>query len=239
MRFGAAAPAISAKIFCGAIERRNIDARRSNSFRRNGSFVQGPLIRSPQGNLDKERILKNILSLVVILALTACSADERAPMSATGDTQKRDACSMLTAAAVSSAIGKTVGEGRKTNEIGGGENQGHMTTCTWETLSTTEGVSVAETMRNQASAVLILWSWPSEEGGASYLESFRKVARETGEPEPIPLPLGQAAIKDGASVHVHQGNATFSIAVQVYGDADQAAAGKASETLAGQVVAKL
>jgi hypothetical protein len=184
-------------------------------------------------------VARNLSVLLVSFALVACSSESGAPAaaSAAGTGPKGDACSMLTADAISAAIGKTVGEGRKTNESG--TRDSHMVTCTWETTPRAEGVSAAEMMRDTVSVQLILWSWPSEKSSTHYIESFRKVAQETNEPEPTPLSLGDEAILDGTSVHVRRGTSSFTVNVQVFGDADQKAAGQAAETLAKQVIGKL
>lgn len=187
--------------------------------------------------MTKTAILRSALSLAAALAIAGCSDEQTAGSAGTG--AQADACSMLTAQAISSQIGKVVGEGRKTNEVGGGKSQSHMTTCLWETQASAQGVSAAELMRNQVSVTLLLWSWPNAGRAADYLESFREVAKEMGEPEPTPVSLGDEAIRDGSSVHVRQGNASFTVTVQTFGDADQQAAGAAAEALAGQVAAKL
>jgi hypothetical protein len=146
---------------------------------------------------------------------------------------------MLTAEAISSVLGKPVGAGRKTNEAGGGQDQGHMTACTWEAEAAAPGASAVERMRNSVAVNLILWSWPNARGGASFIESFRNVAKELNTTEPTSIALGDEAILDGTSVHARKGNASFTVAVQAFGDADEQAAGNAAEALAKQVVAKL
>jgi hypothetical protein len=183
--------------------------------------------------------VKTALPFVLAPALTACSGDKPASAASINAAPQADACSFLTAQAVSAAVGKTFGEGRKTNEVGGGKSTSHMTTCTWEIQASTAGASPAEIMRNSTSVILILWSYPNAERGQHYLDSFRKVAKEMSQPEPTAVSIGDEAILDSSSVHVRQGNSAFTLTVQALGNTDQAAARKAAEALAGQVSAKL
>jgi hypothetical protein len=180
---------------------------------------------------------RSVFLLAIPLIGSACSGgDESAAGAAISG---GDPCSVLTAEAVSAALGKTVGAGSKTNEAGGGPGQSQMTTCTWQTETSGQGGSVADLMRNSVAVNLILWSWPSERSSANFIESFRKLAKDLNKAEPTAISLGDEAIRDGASVHVRKGTASFTVAVVVFGDADQQAAGDAAETLAKQVAAKL
>jgi hypothetical protein len=185
--------------------------------------------------MTRTNFLRSAFSTALPLICSACSGGGESAAVLSGDP-----CSMLTAEAVSAALGKTVGAGSKTNEAGGGgPGQSQMTTCTWQADASGQGGSVADLMRNSGAVNLILWSWPSERSSANFIESFRKLAKDLNNAEPESVALGDEAIRDGASVHVRKGNTSFTVAVVVFGDAEQKAAGDAAETLAKQVVAKL
>jgi hypothetical protein len=129
-------------------------------------------------------VSRNTLAMLIALVVVACSGDGGGAAAAAGTAPKAEACSLLTKEAVAAAVGKSVGEGRKTNEAG--TNKSHQTTCTWESGGR-PGVSPAELMRTHVAVNLILWSWPNAKRSAHYIESFRKVAKETNEPEPTPV----------------------------------------------------
>lgn len=88
--------------------------------------------------------------------------------------------------------------------MGGGDNQGRMTTCFWSPADGRLGPTLS----------VIVWSWPPGGSGATgYMEAFQTIAEEYPDlPAPEPLPIGDAALWDGSSVHVRKGDLTFSLA---------------------------
>jgi hypothetical protein len=158
------------------------------------------------------------------------------------------ACDLLTPAEVGEAIGKTVNDGRGEPAVGGGENQGAMTTCVWETPPNevpANNLDLAAALSGQMVVTFTVWSWPDNDGAVRYVQAMRDAAAQTpGVPPAEAVSIGDEAVwiggpvASGGMLHGRNGDVTFTLSVSALG-AGATDTRAATESLARTAVAKL
>jgi hypothetical protein len=139
-----------------------------------------------------------------------------------------EACALLTEEEIAAATGVALAGGQEQSSGGGGENQGHMTSCSWQT---------PDDAANFGLVVLTVWSWPpGSTGAANYVDAFRKVAAEIGgTTEPETLAVGDEALWDGTNVNARKGDVSISISATAHANDSRTTA----KALAERILSKL
>jgi len=132
-----------------------------------------------------------------------------------------EACVLLTNEEVGAAFARTFSAAEPGRSAGGGENQGAMTSCIWESPGAEVAGDIGASMRNTVLINLMAWSWPAGSGGSEkYMESFVEAAKTFSLPEPVPVTLGDAAHWNGETMNVKKGDVTLTLTLSGPVDAD-------------------
>ncbi len=149
-----------------------------------------------------------------------------------------DACALLSDEEVGAAFARTFSPAESGPPVGGGEKQGAMTLCSWESPGAEVAGDFGASIRNTVFINLMVWSWPAGGGGGEgYMKSFIDAARAQNLPEPEPVTLGEAAHWTGDMMNVRQGDVTMTLSLS--GPIDAAALRTAAESLARSALGRL
>ncbi len=171
-----------------------------------------------------------LAAAAAIAFLPAACSDESGESTSTRAAEIA-ACPLITDAEFQKALGTAMGDGKEREPVGGGDNEGRMTGCVWDSSPDAPGGTIA---------TLLVWSWPSGSGGpTNYLESFRQAAKESKDLQtPEPVSLGDEALWDGNTLHARTGDISFSVTVSAKG-LDDTQRKTDSQALAENVLSKL
>ena len=149
-----------------------------------------------------------------------------------------DACALLTTEEVSAVFARTFDAAAPGQSVGGGENQGALTSCIWESPGAEVAGDIGASVRNTVFINLMVWSWPAGSGGSEkYMNSFVEAAKTYDLPEPVPVMLGDSAHWNGETMNVKKADVTMTISLS--GPVDAPALKTAAESLAKSALSRL
>jgi hypothetical protein len=149
-----------------------------------------------------------------------------------------NACALLATEEVGTVFARTFDAAKPGQSAGGGENQGALTSCIWESPGAEVAGDIGASVRNTVFVNVMVWSWPAGSGGSEkYMDSFVEAAKTYDLPEPVPVMLGDAAHWNGETMNVKKADVTMTISLS--GPVDAAALKTAAESLANSALSRL
>lgn len=184
------------------------------------------------------------LLLVLALSVLAHTGGGTAAEPAPARSLEINACSFLSAAEVTAAMGLEVETGlrKDSGRTGDGayaDNGSYSSTCLWRVAADRDKANPNLPLGGASFAILNVMSWLPGSGDAkTFLQSFRDAGKEhTIAMIPVALAIGDEALWWGDGVAVRNGDISFGMSVHLVGERTRERG--IAENLAGQIVGRL